>query len=941
MAVFTAIATAIVGAFATVGGAFIAASGALTLAGGVVTGLIAGGLAMGTAKILGVFKPPNVASAKDPGVKVQVNPSTDNKIPVFYGTNLTGGIIVDAGISNSNDTMTYVIVFGEQTDTGTFSVGKQFRGDQQLVFGVAGSTHIVQSVIDANASTTNKVAGKMRCRIYAGGTAATDQIFPINAANRVAATTMLPTITASTSYEKLVFAVFQMDYDAEERLTSLGSYTAEMTNSLSEPGAVLSDFLLNSRYGAGLTTAEVDTTTLTALTAYATEQVDYTTNLGATDQHDRWAINGMLGTYSNVFTNIDMLCQACSTFFTYNPKVGKFEVVPNRAATRAEKSAAYLFTDDNVTGAIDVSSTQLYSQYNEIEAEYPDGSERDQTATVSIITPVGERNTNEPENKLTTRYPICNDAPRVTNLAQIDLRQSRNDLVITLEADYSAIQTDVGDIVKLTNTTYGFTEKLFRVMRVTETEAQDGMLKVKLLLLEYADAVYTHIVVQDTGALDLTGIPGWTTGIWGNIDYSNISNVIGNITIVDDPLGNVANTLIPGSGTVIPGDVDIGNVIYGPGGPINFPNINFPVTIPDIPDISEILANLDLGIGGEAGGHVPTTTVIRPPLGRGRFRPGEVINVTVPQPEPRPADKFFPVGPFGAGLNGLLNIDFTNFAGQTAATATSASIPLTPKGGISAANLGSIQVGLQYEEDEANFAIANSQVVDATLGQPASKITAQDRVDLGGIDYGKFSSMNDLVVYGGINPAAGAQVSFQPVREISYKEFDIDALTGVYTPNANANIIDYVEGSGIQSSGITTLPTFSDGIKYEISESRGDLIAYNQPTPRPPASATKAYVPDFMDVINYANSDLLAGFIGGAQGVPFTIGVLYKIETVGSTDFTAIGAVANSAGVQFTATGAGSGTGTAKRDIVRGFDVTNMDKRISKSDFYLDIGNFF
>jgi hypothetical protein len=27
--------------------------------------------------------------------------------------------------------------------------------------------------------------------------------------------------------------------------------------------------------------------------------------------------------------------------------------------------------------------------------------------------------------------------------------------------------------------------------------------------------------------------------------------------------------------------------------------------------------------------------------------------------------------------------------------------------------------------------------------------------------------------------------------------------------------------------------------------------------------------------------------------------------------------------------------------VVRGFDVTNMDKRISKSDAYLDIGGFF
>ena len=72
-------------------------------------------------------------------------------------------------------------------------------------------------------------------------------------------------------------------------------------------------------------------------------------------------------------------------------------------------------------------------------------------------------------------------------------------------------------------------------MRVTETESEDGMLSVSLVLLEYDDSVYTHVVVQDSGALDLTGIPGWWTGIWGNIDYSNIANIIGNITIVDDP----------------------------------------------------------------------------------------------------------------------------------------------------------------------------------------------------------------------------------------------------------------------------------------------------------------------------------------------------------------------------------------------------------------------
>jgi len=879
MAVFTAIATAIVSA---IGISTATIFGTLTWA-GLATSVIAGGLAMGTAKVLGVFKPPNVASAKDPGVKVQVSPSTDNKVPVFYGSNLTGGIIVDAGISNQNDTMTYVIVLGEKTDTGTYTIGKQYRGDQQLNFGVGSQSHVVTSVTDANGTAANKVNGKMRSRIYAGGTAASDQIFPASG-NQVAATTMLSTINANTSYEGLVYVVFQIDYDAEEGLTGLGQYTTEITNSLSEPGAVLDDYLTNSRYGAGLSTSDIDLTSIAALTSYATEQVDYTTSVGATAQHNRWAINGMMGTYSDVFTNIDLICQACSTFFTYNPKVGKFEVVPNREATTAEKSAAYVFDDDNILGAIDVSSTELYSQYNSLEAEFPDGSERDQTSTVLVTTPSGELNPNEPENKLTTRYPIVNDAPRATNLAQIDLRQSRKDLVVQLKADYAAIQSDVGDIVKLTNATYGFTEKLFRVMRVTETEAEDGMLSVSLVLLEYDDSVYTHVVVQDSGALDLTGIPGWWTGIWGNIDYSNIANIIGNITIVDDPLGNVANVIDPPTGNVT-GNVDIGNVIYGPGaGGPDIPSINFPITIPDIPDIDKIIANIN--IMGGATSIEPEMATIFPTVGA-TFTPGETVNVSLPQPKPVPKDPAFPAGPLTDELLAELRLEFGGTFDNRSIVASTANIALNNQGAISRSDLGSVQAGLQYEEDVSNNSVANAAVVSAPIGSNASIIAPIDIVDLGAIDYGEFSAVNSLVSYGALNGLNTNEIAYKPAREIFYKEFDVDPVTGAYTPNANADIGEIAQGSGIISGNLPVIPTLSDNFKYEISESRGSTIAVND-FGRPPASATKAYVPSHMNVVNYANSDLNVNASG-----------------------------------------------------VRGFDVTNLDKRISKSDAYLDIGGFF
>jgi hypothetical protein len=49
----------------------------------------------------------------------------------------------------------------------------------------------------------------------------------------------------------------------------------------------------------------------------------------------------------------------------------------------------------------------------------------------------------------------------------------------------------------------------------------------------------------------------------------------------------------------------------------------------------------------------------------------------------------------------------------------------------------------------------------------------------------------------------------------------------------------------------------------------------------------------------------------GTTGGSFTAGVKYVIVSVGSTDFTAIGAESNTVGLVFTATGAGSGTGVA------------------------------
>ena len=70
----------------------------------------------------------------------------------------------------------------------------------------------------------------------------------------------------------------------------------------------------------------------------------------------------------------------------------------------------------------------------------------------------------------------------------------------------------------------------------------------------------------------------------------------------------------------------------------------------------------------------------------------------------------------------------------------------------------------------------------------------------------------------------------------------------------------------------------------------------------------------------------------------FVTGTVYRILTVGTTNFTLIGAAASTVGTVFTATGAGSGTGTATASgILKYYDTTDTVAYMSGADLFLDI----
>lgn len=149
----------------------------------------------------------------------------------------------------------------------------------------------------------------------------------------------------------------------------------------------------------------------------------------------------------------------------------------------------------------------------------------------------------------------------------------------------------------------------------------------------------------------------------------------------------------------------------------------------------------------------------------------------------------------------------------------------------------------------------------------------------------------------------------------------VNQFTVASSALTTANITSVVVSAAIPSDtpAAGTIRVFdNDGVarRLEYTSYSGSTFTID-PAASEAHDSTTGTVADFDTVnANIGNNVFISYIDELAQGTlvnagSFTIGVTYVIGTVGTTDFTAIGASANTSGVIFTATGAGTGTGTA------------------------------
>jgi hypothetical protein len=325
---------------------------------------------------------------------------------------------------------------------------------------------------------------------------------------------------------------------------------------------VLRDYMTNLQYGCAIDITDIDEPSLDALDVYSDETITYIPVGGGTTTQPRYRIDGPINTGDNCLSNLQQLADACDSWLQYSELTGKWTIVMNKPYSGV-LGDLYSVDSSVLIGGIDINPLDLNQTYNSLEVQYPNANINDQTDyKVVDLTTVGTAwynpsllSPNEPDNRLVVQYPQINNYIRAVYLGVRRLLQSREDLTIVCNLDYSGIQVVAGDVVRVTLAEYGWTDKLFRVSQVQETKTSDGFLGARITAFEYNGSIYA-----DNALLDF--VPEANTGLSDPNIFDRPSTPI----ITTNTLANsgavtsfTVSSNVPASGTTLYMDFNYGN----------------------------------------------------------------------------------------------------------------------------------------------------------------------------------------------------------------------------------------------------------------------------------------------------------------------------------------------------------------------------------------------
>lgn len=375
----------------------------------------------------------------------------------------------------------------------------------QFVFDSSAQATVISLLDESTGTVDATVNGKLRIYFYNNGSNS-----PVNstlsAINVMQTSGLIYTWDNAKLMTNCAFAIIHITYNSNANLTGIQQTKFQLTNSRTAPGDCFLDYFTNQVYGAAIPLAQIDTTSLTALNVYCAESFSYTDANGSPATQPRFKFDGVIDPSRSIMDNLQDMASSCDCLIKYNEILGLWGIIVQSPIY----TVAMALSDSNIVSAIQITPLDIAASYNVIECKFPDSSNQDafnsSTFDLAQIDP-SLLFPNEPVNKNSISLPLVNNDVRAQYIATRILKTGREDLQVQANVNFEGIQLEAGDVVTLTNVNYGWVAKKFRVMKNTESFAEDGSVSANLVLSEYNETVYDDTPITQFQPSPNTGIP--------------------------------------------------------------------------------------------------------------------------------------------------------------------------------------------------------------------------------------------------------------------------------------------------------------------------------------------------------------------------------------------------------------------------------------------------
>ena len=403
---------------------------------------------------------------------------------IIYGKTRVGGTMVYAESTGSTNQFLHMIitVAGHEIN----NVTKVFFNEDEVPLTQDGSDS--NGIARFFPSSGNQYEGKARIKIHTGADA------------QLADADLVSDISQWTTNHRLrgiAYVYARIDFDSDVYPNGVPNITFEVegkkvfdprssaTAFSTNPALCIRDYLLNSDYGLGADTTEVNSTNITSVANTCDETVTIANPSGT---EKRFTINGTFTLDKSPKVILENMLSSVGGHLIYSN--GQFKIRP----AIFETPAVTLDENDLRTGITLNTRISKKELFNAVKGLYSEPDNNYQPQDYPVLT----NSTFETEDNSERifgefNFPMTTSSHTVQRLAKIQLLKARQQISFTSDFNLDAFELDIGDTVQITNTRLGFSSKQFEVTGWSFSMNQGNDAPVPLVSCEFretASAVY-------------------------------------------------------------------------------------------------------------------------------------------------------------------------------------------------------------------------------------------------------------------------------------------------------------------------------------------------------------------------------------------------------------------------------------------------------------------